>query len=287
MSATIDLHPIQLFFKDVGRNITQYFRDHLVANYRDEVQTIIYPLKWFLYELRNFLEWIPIPIAFAIFIFFAYKIVGKRFAVWSFVLYGLMWAFDLWNDMMVTYAMMIVALTVCIVIGIPIGIWGGKSKRAWRILKPTLDILQVVPTTVYLIPVVMFFGIGIFPGTMCVILFAIVPIAKLTAISIQEVPRGQVEAAHSVGLSKFKTLTRVEIPQSLYGILCGLNQTIMMALGMVVIAGIIGAGGIGSNILTAISRIDIGAGVINGVAITWMAIYLDKLTIGIANKYAR
>ena len=100
-------------------------------------------------------------------------------------------------------------------------------------------------------------------------------------------PRGQIEAAHSLGFSKFKTLIKVEIPQSMYGILCGLNQTIMMALGMVVIAGIIGAGGIGSNILTAISRIDIGTGVINGIAITWMAIYLDKLTLGIANKYTR
>ena len=236
------------------------------------------PIETVLNSLDSLFNLIPFPIAILIFIFFAYRTNGIKFACLTVV--GLIFIdlVDLWSESMTTLAMIFTAVIFCIIIGIPLGILSSRSKTFEVILRPALDVMQTIPSFVYLIPVVMLFGIGLTPGVVATIIFALPPIIRLTNLGIRQVGKGFKEAGSSLGLTKLLILVKIEIPLALKTIMAGINQTLMLALSMVVIAALIGAGGLGLTVYVALGRLDIGSAVIGGTAIVILAIILDRIT---------
>jgi len=236
------------------------------------------PIETVLNSLDSLFNLIPFPIAILIFIFFAYRTNGLKFSCLTVVGLVFIDLVDLWSESMTTLAMIFTAVIFCIIIGIPLGILSSRSKTFEIILRPILDVMQTIPSFVYLIPVVMLFGIGLTPGVVATIIFALPPIIRLTNLGIRQVGKGFKEAGSSLGLTKLLILVKIEMPLALKTIMAGINQTLMLALSMVVIAALIGAGGLGLTVYVALGRLDIGSAVIGGTAIVILAIILDRIT---------
>ena len=236
------------------------------------------PIDTVLNSLDSLFNFIPFPIILLIFVFFAYRTNGLKFAIFSFVSLVFIDLVDLWSESMTTLAMIFTAVLFCMLIGIPLGILASRSNTFEIILRPVLDIMQTIPSFVYLIPVVMLFGVGLTPGVVATIIFALPPIIRLTNLGIRQVGKGFKEAGSSLGLTKFLILVKIEIPLSLKTIMAGVNQTLMLALSMVVIAALIGAGGLGLTVYIALGRLDVGSAVIGGTGIVILAIILDRIT---------
>ena len=236
------------------------------------------PIETVLNSLDSLFNLIPFPIAILIFIFFAYRTNGLKFSCLTVVGLVFIDLVDLWSESMTTLAMIFTAVIFCIIIGIPLGILSSRSKTFEIILRPVLDVMQTIPSFVYLIPVVMLFGIGLTPGVVATIIFALPPIIRLTNLGIRQVGKGFKEAGSSLGLTKLLILIKIEMPLALKTIMAGINQTLMLALSMVVIAALIGAGGLGLTVYVALGRLDIGSAVIGGTAIVILAIILDRIT---------
>jgi len=236
------------------------------------------PIDTVLNSLDSLFNFIPFPIILLIFVFFAYRTNGLKFAVFSFLSLVFIDLVDLWSESMTTLAMIFTAVLFCMLIGIPLGILASRSNTFEIILRPVLDIMQTIPSFVYLIPVVMLFGVGLTPGVVATIIFALPPIIRLTNLGIRQVGKGFKEAGSSLGLTKFLILIKIEIPLSLKTIMAGVNQTLMLALSMVVIAALIGAGGLGLTVYIALGRLDVGSAVIGGTGIVILAIILDRIT---------
>ena len=236
------------------------------------------PIDTVLNSLDSLLNYIPFPIILLIFVFLAYRTNGLKFAIFSFVSLVFIDLVDLWSESMTTLAMIFTAVIFCMLIGIPLGILASRSNTFEIILRPILDIMQTIPSFVYLIPVVMLFGVGLTPGVVATIIFALPPIIRLTNLGIRQVGKGFKEAGSSLGLTKFLILIKIEIPLSLKTIMAGVNQTLMLALSMVVIAALIGAGGLGLTVYIALGRLDVGSAVIGGTGIVILAIILDRIT---------
>jgi glycine betaine/proline transport system permease protein len=219
-----------------------------------------------------------IPFTVLIFVYFAFKTNGIKFALLTLVGLVFIDLVDLWSESMTTLAMIFTAVIFCMIIGIPLGILASRSNTFEILLRPILDIMQTIPSFVYLIPVVMLFGIGLTPGVVATIIFALPPIIRLTNLGIRQVGKGFKEAGSSLGLTKFLVLVKIEIPLALKTIMAGVNQTLMLALSMVVIAALIGAGGLGLTVYVALGRLDIGSAVIGGTGIVILAIILDRIT---------
>ena len=236
------------------------------------------PIDTVLNSLDSLLNFIPFPIILLIFVFFAFRTNGLKFAVFSFLSLIFIDLVDLWSESMTTLAIIFTAVLFCMLIGIPLGIIASRSNTFEIILRPILDIMQTIPSFVYLIPVVMLFGVGLTPGVVATIIFALPPIIRLTNLGIRQVGKGFKEAGSSLGLTKFLILVKIEIPLSLKTIMAGVNQTLMLALSMVVIAALIGAGGLGLTVYIALGRLDVGSAVIGGTGIVILAIILDRIT---------
>jgi glycine betaine/proline transport system permease protein len=236
------------------------------------------PIDTVLNSLDSLFNFIPFPIILLIFIIFAYRTNGIKFAIFSFISLVFIDLVDLWSESMTTLAMIFTAVLFCMLIGIPLGIIASRSNTFEIILRPILDIMQTIPSFVYLIPVVMLFGVGLTPGVVATIIFALPPIIRLTNLGIRQVGKGFKEAGSSLGLTKFLILIKIEIPLSLKTIMAGVNQTLMLALSMVVIAALIGAGGLGLTVYIALGRLDVGSAVIGGTGIVILAIILDRIT---------
>ena len=236
------------------------------------------PIDTVLNGLDSLFNFIPFPIILLIFVFFAYRTNGLKFAIFSFISLVFIDLVDLWSESMTTLAMIFTAVLFCMLIGIPLGILASRSNTFEIILRPVLDIMQTIPSFVYLIPVVMLFGVGLTPGVVATIIFALPPIIRLTNLGIRQVGKGFKEAGSSLGLTKFLILIKIEIPLSLKTIMAGVNQTLMLALSMVVIAALIGAGGLGLTVYIALGRLDVGSAVIGGTGIVILAIILDRIT---------
>ena len=236
------------------------------------------PIDTVLNSLDSLLNIIPFPIILLIFIFLAFRTNGLKFAIFTLVSLIFIDLVDLWSESMTTLAMIFTAVFFCMLIGIPLGIIASRSKNFEIILRPILDIMQTIPSFVYLIPVVMLFGVGLTPGVIATIIFALPPVIRLTNLGIRQVGKGFKEAGFSLGLSKFLVLLKIEIPLSLKTIMAGVNQTLMLALSMVVIAALIGAGGLGLTVYIALGRLDVGSAIIGGTAIVILAIILDRIT---------
>ena len=236
------------------------------------------PIDAVLNGLDSLFNYIPFPIVILIFAYFAFKTNGIRFAIFSSLALISIDLVDLWQEAMTTLAMIFTAVIFCMLIGIPLGIAASRSTLFETILRPILDIMQTIPSFVYLIPVVMLFGVGLVPGVVATIIFALPPIIRLTNLGIRQVGKGFKEAGASLGLNKFLILRKIEIPLAMKTIMAGVNQTLMLALSMVVIAALIGAGGLGLTVYVALGRLDIGGAVIGGTGIVILAIVLDRIT---------
>jgi glycine betaine/proline transport system permease protein len=241
------------------------------------------PIDTVLNSLEYLFNIIPFPVAILIFIYFAYKTNGFKFAVMTVIGLVFIDLVDLWSESMTTLAMIFTAVIFCIIIGIPLGILCSRSKIFETIMRPVLDIMQTIPSFVYLIPVVMLFGIGLTPGVIATIIFALPPTIRLTNLGIRQVGKGFKEAGSSLGLTRLLILIKIEIPLALKTIMAGINQTLMLSLSMVVIAALIGAGGLGLTVYVALGRLDIGSAVIGGTGIVILAIILDRITQKFAN----
>lgn len=208
----------------------------------------------------------------------AWKLTGRNMAL--FVIAGILLiiSMELWLDTVRTLALILTAVTIALVIGIPLGIIASRNEIVWKILRPILDFMQTMPIFVYLLPAVMFFGIGLVPAVIATVVFAMPPAIRLTNLGIRQVPKEIVEAAISFGSTPMQTLRKVQLPLALPSIMAGVNQCIMLSLSMVVIAAMIGAGGLGGVVYRAVTRLEIGSGFEGGVAVVIIAIVLDRLT---------
>jgi glycine betaine/proline transport system permease protein len=177
-----------------------------------------------------------------------------------------------------TFALVLTAVLIALVIGIPVGIWASKNNTVWNVLRPILDFMQTMPAFIYLIPAVILFGLGAAPGIVATLIFSIPPVIRLTNLGIRQVPTEIKEAALSFGSTNRQMLIKAELPVALSTILAGVNQTIMLALSMVVIAGLIGAGGLGNEVVRGITQLRIDAGFEGGLAIVILAVFLDRVT---------
>jgi glycine betaine/proline transport system permease protein len=189
-------------------------------------------------------------------------------------------SFGLWDQLIQTLALVIVATTISVLLAVPLGILSARSNALRNVLMPVMDVMQTMPSFVYLVPVLMLFGLGKVPAILATIIYATPPLLRLTDLGIRQVSEELVEAATSFGTTGWQLLIEVQLPQARPSIMAGLNQTIMMALGMVVIASMIGARGLGEDVLEGIQTVNIGKGLQAGIAIVILAIVMDRITQG-------
>lgn len=185
---------------------------------------------------------------------------------------------EMWSHSMTTLALVIVAAAIAIIISLPVGIWAAKSDRASRAIRPVLDFMQTMPAFVYLIPALLLFRVGVVPGIVATVIFALAPGVRLTELGIRGVDKEVVEAGQAFGASPMRILRQIQLPLALPSIMAGINQIIMLSLSMVVIAGMVGAGGLGGQIVLALNRIDISLGFEAGFAVVIIAMMLDRMT---------
>lgn len=245
------------------------------------VRTIVLGI---LVPFRNFLEWLPWWVVIVATGLISWRMVNIWFGVIAMLFLVFMSFMGLIELAMVTLAITLTATLLCVVMGIPIGIAAAKSDHFERILRPILDGMQTLPSFVYLIPALMLFGLGMTPAVMATMIYAIAPIIRLTNLGIRQVEPSVVEAGKAFGTTPWQLLRKVQVPLAMPTILAGLNQTIMMALAMVVIASMIGAKGLGAEVLNGIARIEPGRGFIAGISIVFMAIILDRISQAFARK---
>jgi glycine betaine/proline transport system permease protein len=186
--------------------------------------------------------------------------------------------FGMWDKLMQTVALMTVATLLTVALGLPLGIWMASSQRLRNLLTPLLDVMQTLPTFVYLVPVLMLFGLGKVPAIFATVIYALPPLVRLTDLGIRQVDAEVQEAARSFGLTRWQLLSSVQLPLARPSIMAGLNQAVMMALAMVVIASMIGARGLGEDVLAGINNMDMGRGLQGGIAIVILAVVIDRIT---------
>ena len=265
------------------KSIDATFRE-FASNWGEWFTDLLSPLQWLLINFEKMLLATPWYVFLILVGFLIWKVTDSWKLVLgfliSFILIGLV---GMWDDTMRTLAIVVVSTLVCIVIGIPTGILMAKNNTAQRIILPVLDLMQTIPSFVYLIPVVMLFGLGKVPGLIAIVVFAIPPVIRFTNLGLRQVDFNLVETAQAIGLKPKHILVFIEIPLARNVILGGVNQTVMMALAMVVIASMIGVRGLGSQVMNSIGNGYLGLGVISGLSIVALAIIIDR-TIQAHNK---
>lgn len=263
--------------------ITQ-FVDWLVEGYRWIFQLVKWPVEVTLSGLENGLVALPPLVVIVAIALIAWRASGWKLGLFSVVTFVFIGLLGFWEDTMITLAMVFSSVVFCTIVGVPLGILAGKSDRFEALLRPLLDGMQTTPAFVYLVPIVMLFSIGNVAGVLATIVFSLPPIIRLTALGIRQVHPELVEAALAFGATGTQVLIKVQIPLAMPTIMAGLNQTIMMALSMVVIAALIGAGGLGAPVVLGLNTLDIGLATIGGLAIVLIAIVLDRITQSFGQK---
>ena len=228
----------------------------------------------------------PTSVGLAIFVLLSLWRVGFGFAAFTAVSLWLVDHMGLWSAMMETLSLVLASTLVAMLIGLPLGIAMARSNRVAAIVRPLLDLMQTMPAFVYLIPAAMFFGLGAVPGTIATVIFSMPPVVRLTNLGIRQVHAEFIEAGNAFGCTAMQLLFKVQLPNALPSIMAGINQTIMLALSMVVIASMIGAGGIGNTVLTGIQRLDVGTGFEGGIAVVILAVILDRITQSLGKERA-
>ena len=264
--------------RELKKGIDLSFRDFSRA-YGESIEGFFEPLLTFLIWHEKLLIITPWPIVIGVFGLLAWT--GSRsikLVIGTILCFIVIGYFGMWENCMATVAIISVATLVCIAVGIPIGVIMSKSSRVEKSVLPILDMMQTIPSFVYLIPIIMLLGIGKVPGLIAVCIYALPPIVRLTNLGIREVDKEALEAIDSFGATTWQRLTKVQIPLALPTIFAGVNQTIMMALAMVVIASMIGVKGLGVPILRAINNQYLALGLMNGLAIVALAIIFDRIS---------
>lgn len=227
---------------------------------------------------EDFLLWLPWPVLMLAIFLLGQRGGGLRLALLATISLLFMGLLGLWTASLQTLALMSISVFICLIIGIPLGIFAARYPRLDTTLRPILDAMQTMPAFVYLIPVLLFFGIARVPSVVATVIYALPPAIRLTTLGIRHVPLAPIEAARSFGATRQQILWGIQLPLALPSIMAGVNQTIMMALGIVVIAAIIGAGGLGKEVLNALQRLKVGQGLEAGLAIVALAIILDRIS---------
>ena len=237
-----------------------------------------------LISIEDALKWVPWPVIIVGLALLSYA-VGRwllmAFTTGAMLYFGFM---GLWENTIDTIALMVVSVVISVAIGLPIGVIASRSSLVDNIIRPILDAMQTMPSFVYLLPGVLFFGLGAPAGVFATIIYAVPPVIRLTNLGIRQVSTEVVEAARSFGTSPFQLLTKVQMPMALPTIMAGINQTTMMALAMVTIASMVAAGGLGDNVLRALQKNQPGNGAIAGISIVFLAIIIDRLTQSVARR---
>ena len=222
----------------------------------------------------------PWPVVMSVVVFLAYRVAGPRVAVFTAASLAYLGILGFWEQSMTTVALLGSAALLCLVVGIPLGIWCARNRRVHALVRPVLDLMQTMPSFVYLIPVIAFFGVGKPPGILATVVFGMPPVVRLTILGLHGVPPAVREAALAFGASPTQVLLKVDLPLAIPSIMTGINQTILMCLSMVVIASLIGAKGLGEEVLDALTYANEGKGVLAGLAILFCAMVLDRIVQG-------
>ncbi|WP_269855010.1 ABC transporter permease/substrate binding protein [Streptomyces sp. RPT161] len=257
-----------------------FLRDHLAWLF-DFVTAVVSHM----YDGVNAVLSAPQPLLLAgIFAVLALWLRGLTAGVLAFAGFALIDSVQQWDPAMQTLSLVLVATVITVVLAVPLGVWAGRNSTVSTVLRPVLDVMQTMPAFVYLIPGIFFFGLGVVPGVIATIVFAMAPGVRMTELGIRQVDGELVEAAEAFGTTSRNVLLRVQLPLALPTIMAGINQVIMLALSMVVIAGMVGAGGLGASVFTAISQVNVGLGFEGGVAVVILAMYLDRMTGALGNQ---
>jgi glycine betaine/proline transport system permease protein len=252
--------------------------DWVVDNFRPFFQTVRVPIDSTLTGVEGLLQSVPSLVMIAFIGLLAWQFAGRALAFGAIVSLLLVAMLGIWPEAMVTLSLVLTSLAFCLVVGLPVGILLASSDRAMRLTRPLLDAMQTTPAFVYLVPVVMLFGIGNVPGVIVTIIFALPPLIRLTNLGIRQVRPDLIEAARAYGASPLQMLLKVQLPLAMPSIMAGVNQTLMLSLSMVVIASMIAVGGLGQMVLRGIGRLDMGLATVGGLGIVLLAITLDRIT---------
>ncbi len=265
----IDLH--------IGQGV-EFIIDWLTNNLGPFFDLISTVLTAIITAFEAGLDFVPAIVMIIALALLAWRLAGRGVAIFTVIGLLVVDSMGFWTQTMSTLALVIGSTLVALVIGVPVGIWSARSETAAKIVRPVLDFMQTMPAFVYLIPAVYFFQLGKVPGMIATVIFAMPPAVRLTSLGIRQVQRDVVEAAQAFGATPRQVLFKVQLPLALPTILAGVNQTIMLALSMVVIAAMIGAGGLGQEVLKGLTQLKVGLGFESGLAIVILAIVLDRIT---------
>ncbi|WP_447743747.1 glycine betaine/L-proline ABC transporter permease ProW [Variovorax boronicumulans] len=250
----------------------------VVEHFRPFFQTVRLPIDSTLNSVQGLLTALPALPMIALIGLLAWQFAGRALAIGTVVSLMLVTVLGIWPEAMVTLSLVLTSLVFCMVIGLPLGVLLASSDRAQRVMRPVLDAMQTTPAFVYLVPVVMLFGIGNVPGVIVTIVFALAPLVRLTNLGLRQVRPDLIEAARAYGASPWQMLVKVKLPLAMPSIMAGINQALMLSLSMVVIASMIAVGGLGQMVLRGIGRLDMGLATVGGLGIVLLAITLDRLT---------
>jgi glycine betaine/proline transport system permease protein len=279
------ISPADFFTLPFDDWVNSLVRDWLVPNFRPLFRSMQWPVTQVLNSLSGLLNLTPMVFT-AILSLVAWRTAGRGVALFTVAALTFIDLIGLWPETMTTLAMVVTAVLFCVLIGIPLGVLAARSDMFRAVLRPVLDIMQTIPSFVYLVPIVMLFGVGVVPGIIATIIFALPPIIRLTDLGIRNVRHDLTEAAVAFGATPWQMLIEVQFPLAMRTVMAGLNQTLMLALSMVVIAALIGAGGLGLTVFTGLGRLDVGNATAGGVGIVLLAIILDRISQALGEKRA-
>ena len=274
----------QLIDMKIG-DVVENFVKWITINYSGVFQSIKAGILSVLLKMQAFLGWVPWFVIILIIFLVGWKVKDLKAGIMFTLMLLTIGMMGYWEDTILTISVVITAVIISLILGIPLGILSAYKKRVDSITRPILDAMQTMPSFVYLIPAIMLFGLGTVPAVFATTIYALPPVIRLTTLAIKSVSNDIKEAAYSFGPTTWQTLTKVEIPQAMPTIMAGVNQTTMMAMAMVVVSSMIGAKGLGYSVLIAINRTDIAMGFESGISIVFVAIIIDRLTQSIGERF--
>ena len=258
--------------------------NYILDNFSPFLDLIASAIGFVTGTIQDALLGLPMPVGIAIFVALSLWRVGLGFGLLTGIALWLVDHMGLWSAMMETLSLVIASTLMAMIIGLPLGIAMARKDSVAAIVRPILDLMQTMPAFVYLIPAAMFFGLGAVPGAIATVIFAMPPVVRLTNLGIRQVHHEFIEAGNAFGCTSTQLLFKIQLPNALPSIMAGINQTIMLSLSMVVIASMIGAGGLGNTVLTGIQRLDVGTGFEGGLAVVILAVILDRITQSLGQK---
>jgi len=269
------LNPFDYFTVPFGQ-WAETFLNAFVAQSRETLLAAKVPVQALLEAIQWALLSVPPGVGLILVALTGFMLAGWRLAAGGVVCMSFIGIFGAWGDAMITLSIVLTSVLICTVIGLPLGVWAARSNRFFAILRPVMDLMQTIPSFVYLVPVVMLFGIGDVPGVIVTCLFAITPLIRLTNLGLREVRGDLVEAARAFGAPEMRVLFGIQMPLARPTILAGFNQTVLLSLSMAVVASMISVAGLGRLVLEGIGRLDFGSATVGGLGIVMLAITVDR-----------